>query len=68
MGSTRDAGFWLLFAIALVTLILLISTAIVILYHTGAAAPGWNHLALLTIFALLMGLMVWAILKAREPD
>lgn len=68
MSSTRDAGFWLLFAAAVVTLILMTVVSVVVLYETSASGPAWNHLVLLGIFAALLGLMVLVVLKARQPD
>lgn len=68
MISTRDAGFWLLLAIAAVTLFLFIAASIVVLCQAYGSTLRWSHLALLGIFALLIAMMVGAILKARQPD
>jgi membrane protein YdbS with pleckstrin-like domain len=68
VASTRESAFKLLVVSTVVMLILLIATAVVIIWQTVKAAPGWSHLALLAIFALLMGFMIWAIIKVSQPE
>lgn len=63
-----DPGLRVLLLAAVVTLGLFTAAAVVILWKTIDTQPGWNHLVMLGTFALLMGLMVWAILKARRAD
>lgn len=63
-----DPGFRVLLIVALVTLTLFTVTAVVILCKTNDTLPAWNHLVLLGTFALLMALMVWAIVKARQAE
>jgi hypothetical protein len=62
-----DPGLLLLFVIATVTLGLLALSAAVAIYRMGEGGPSPNQLVLIGIFALLLALMVWAIIRARQP-
>jgi hypothetical protein len=68
MATRHDAGFWLLIFAGGVTLFLLSATALVILWRMTETLPGWNHLVLLAILALLLGVVVRAVVRARQPE
>lgn len=68
MATQHDAGFWLLIVTGGVILLLLAATAVVILTRICNGPPEWNHLVMLGIFGLLLGVVVCAVVRARQPE